>query len=376
MLPNRKELVRLSLPSIVKLEFWEDAIPLGYDTSKFTEGGDTISRVNERKISLARQHRFVIKDKLQDSYDLFVNFEDDMLIKGHHIQHYLYVTQKLEQLKRISMEDVTETTNYNQRRKERYYKSMYYGNLTRGQLNRIIPGFIRAEVLLNDKNNNGRETQFSIPIDNNNDGATAQLDPIPCCHISKEHANNEGHLPSEPNASQIIIWETSILALGVRHIPQLGWVTMLRGPKTTGEANTMLTDYWSGNDGYYKKEQKRPTADNRAYINNQGGWMGTKEQIYAWHTEICPGSFLPPFDVPHFRFDGLDLRDVEWWSGGLHLFTLRHACNMQRVVLLDKNYFGRHLLYHTTNNKQKKKLYSKATDLLGQLRTVVYNAQK
>jgi len=104
--------------------------------------------------------------------------------------------------------------------------------------------------------------------------------------------------------------------------------------------------------------------------------MGTKRQIYHWHTDICPGSFLPPFDAPHFRFDGLDLRDVEWWSGGLHLFTLRHACNMQRIVLLDDTTFGKHLLYHTANNKQQNKPYEYAGELVGQLRTVTQNAQR
>lgn len=105
--------------------------------------------------------------------------------------------------------------------------------------------------------------------------------------------------------------------------------------------------------------------------------MGTRQQIWTWHTEVCQGSFLPPFDVPHFRFDGLDLRDVEWWSGGLHLATLRHACNMQRIVTLDQ--LDHHLIYHTANNKQSSKglgRFSRASELLGQLRTVQKNAEK
>jgi hypothetical protein len=48
----------------------------------------------------------------------------------------------------------------------------------------------------------------------------------------------------------------------------------------------------------------------------------------------------------------LALNLPEWWSGGLHLVTKRHACNLQRIVSLDPDQFGLHLLYHTANNKQ------------------------
>jgi hypothetical protein len=109
-------------------------------------------------------------------------------------------------------------------------------------------------------------------------------------------------------------------------------------------------------------------------------WMGTRQQIWEWHTEICLGGFLPPFDSPHYNFDGLDPRNVEFWSGGLNLFTARHACNMQRLVSLDPDNFARHLIYHSANNKQrqlsgKKKSFVKINDLYGQLLTVSKDAE-
>jgi hypothetical protein len=40
------------------------------------------------------------------------------------------------------------------------------------------------------------------------------------------------------------------------------------------------------------------------------------------------------YEGPHYNYDGLNLRNVEWYSGGMHLTTVRHACNMQCIVLL------------------------------------------
>lgn len=216
--------------------------------------------------SLARQHRFVVKDKFL-KYDLFVNFEDDMLIKGEHVKHYLELSEKLEELKRTATDgDLPELKPGDN--KKRFYTSRFYGNLTKGQLNRIIPGFIRAEVLLNDDGDNSTKKfrSFAVPF---HEESKSKLDPSPCCHVSEEFASKSR--PAEPSESQIIFWETSILALGVRQMPlssNIGWVAMLRGPKSTGEPNTMLGDYWSGTDGYFNG-QRRPGADNRDQINNQ-----------------------------------------------------------------------------------------------------------
>lgn len=105
--------------------------------------------------------------------------------------------------------------------------------------------------------------------------------------------------------------------------------------------------------------------------------MATREQLWEWHTEICPGGFLPPYEAPHYRFDGLDMRNVEWYSGGMQLSTVRHACNMQRIIAIDPKNFSKSLLYHSANNKQqqlasegKREWFVKANTLLGQLNTI------
>jgi hypothetical protein len=136
----------------------------------------------------------------------------------------------------------------------------------------------------------------------------------------------------------------------------------------------------SGRDNYFGEAFLRP--DNKAftYINNQGGWMATRQQIWEWHTEICPGGFLPPYDPGEYNSDGLDMRNVEYWSGGMHLVTKMHGCNLQRIIPLNETKFARSLLYHTANNKQRqlhgrRRAFVKINDLYGQLNTVLKNAQ-
>ena len=146
------------------------------------------------------------------------------------------------------------------------------------------------------------------------------------------------------------------------------------------EQNLTIPDYWSGRDGYFEADVKRPHPKSFAHINNQGGWMATRQQIWEWHTEVCRGSFLPPYEDPEFRLDGLDTRNVEYWSGGLHMFTREHGCMLQRIVSLDPTLFSKQLLYHTANNKQrqlhgKRRIFTKVNDLLGQLNTVRKNAE-
>lgn len=108
--------------------------------------------------------------------------------------------------------------------------------------------------------------------------------------------------------------------------------------------------------------------------------MATRRQIWEWHTKFCQGGFLPPYESPHFNLDGLDMRNVEYWSGGINIFTYEHGCNLQRIISLDPDRFARQLLYHTTNNKHhqlgKRRLrFVNVNDFLGQLNTIRNNAK-
>ena len=371
--PERRELVAAALPAGTRLEVWNDATPLGYDTGK-----EPFEKLQNRTLHLARQHRFVIKDKILD-YDIFVNFEDDMVIKAEHVQHFEAVTSELKRLEELAPDEPpTEITRRNA-------EKQYHGIMTKKMLKRMLPGFIRVEVLLNEDQYGAQsERAIKVPVDLDFDGTQRQVDSKTCCHVS-DHLVSPNR-PLAPPPDKLMLWETNILPLGVRKMPEdswLDWVVMQRGPNQ-GNLNVdeIIGDYWTNRNKDFYDTNRRPAPQEFKYINNQGGWMATRQQLWTWHTEICPGGFLPPYDAPHYRFDGLDMRNVEWYSGGMQLSTVRHACNMQRIILLDPQHFSKSLIYHSANNKQrqladkKEAMFSKANTLLGQLNTIKKRAEK
>jgi hypothetical protein len=212
---DRLALVRAALPAQVGLDTWYDATPLGYDTSLLT-----FETLENRTLHLARQHRFVIKDKLLQ-YDMFVNFEDDMLIKGSHVNHFVAVSEEIARLRENAPDELPEgvtSSNVDQH---------YHGQLTKQQLKRMIPGLIRVEVLLEEGVYGAQTDTGPVPVDLRfGDDADRYIDPTICCHVSK-NATISASRPSSPTHDKIFLWETHILPLGVRQMPNdswLGWV--------------------------------------------------------------------------------------------------------------------------------------------------------
>ena len=371
LLPKRLELVRAALPRQVgRLDVWNNATPLGYDTAK---GEENFEKLENRTLHLARQHRFVIKDKLLD-YDVFVNFEDDMVVKAEHVRHYVAVTDELRRLEDLAPDEVPVPKNGKP-------DQNFHGVLTKGMLRRMIPGFIRVEVLLDEATYGAQSDTGPIPVDLEFAVGTqmkpATIDAATCCDVS-EHLQSPHRPAGTPDSSQVMLWETHVKSLGIRQMPAdswLDWVVLQRGPSQQQlPSNQIIGDYWSNRHGvYFGNKFKRPTGSEFKYINNQGGWMATREQLIRWHTEICPGGFLPPYEGPHYNYDGLDMRNVEWYSGGMQLSTVRHACNMQRIIALQPLHFSKALLYHSANNKQRQlqhkreEMFTRANTLLGQL---------
>lgn len=377
--PERLQQLTDRLPTGVGLQVWDDACPLGYD-----------KRHNPNKIipntrTLARQHRYVIKDKL-NHYDMFLAFEDDMRITGAHVKHYLQMSNELDRLHNEAPQRVDGIPEDMDPLKMRFS-----GAMTEDQTKRLVPGFIRVEVLV-DESQYGAQTQLDpLPIDFEYPGGEQQqqqqqgggqqhhIDPTVCCHVPNMKPNKG--TPTLPRASDVIIWETSAKALGVRHMPGshlLDWLMLMPGPGKRMDKAELIGSYWSGRDGAF--DNKFPTGGVPDLIAQQGGWMATRDQILRLDQELCQGKFLPPFDPPDYYEDGQQSMNVEYWSGSYQFFTgVRGGCNMQRVVSMKPEHFSKHLIYHVANNKQKQlhtERMLRADNLYGQMVGVLKAALK
>lgn len=371
LLPERRKLIEDALPEGVGLQVWDDAIPLGYDKPTTDVKMKPVTR------GLARQHRFVVKDKLMH-YDMFSVFEDDMLVTGEHVRHFLEVSNELERL----MEEAPDTLPAEKELPEKDQK--FSGALSKTQLKRMIPGFIRAEVLLDQAKHPAQRELEPIPIDHQYetaDGETKEIefDPSVCCHVP----GPLGKLPESPTPDDIMIWETRVQGTVVRELPKGGsnlmdWVMLQPGPKIKGNDERFIGGYWSGNEGEYGDEPK-PGGGNPQLIAQQGGWMLTRKQLIEMHEHQCSHGFFSPFEGA-YKQDGLTLMNVEFWSGGYSIFSgSKGGCQMQRVISLKPEHFSKHFLYHTGNNKQRtlpNKRLVKANHFMGQINTVVKRAKK
>jgi hypothetical protein len=360
---EREKLLLSLLPVGTGLEVWNDALPFDYDARGRGAKAIPHDYTSEIKRALARQHRYVVKDKFFH-YDIFVAFEDDMRITGGHVDYFLEVNAELDRLKREAPDKLPRHVIKNQRNDD-----LFFGPMTKQQLKRFKPGFMRVEVL---------SDEFKFPTQHQRDFAPLQidlnftdmgtnmssLDPTICCHTSLVGLPG---VPRTPNSSQIMLWETAIQGFTLREMPpssHLGWVGLMAGPMYP-KAEEISGKYWGDNT---PANQANPRL-----LAQSAGWMMTKRELLEFHAELCEGAFLPPFDLPTFGHDGLYQNNVEYWSGGIQMWCRKNGCNIQRIVSLDPANFSKHLLYHSTNNKQQSVARSrlvKANHLLGQLNTL------
>jgi hypothetical protein len=356
------------LPKGVGLQVWNEATPINYEHLTATTKQVYLSGKDR---TLARQHRYVVKDKFP-YYDFFLAFEDDMLITRSHIEYYMDVTQEINIYKKELADDKdVQSSNESTKRK-------FWGPMTKEQLDRMQPGFVRVEVLTDP----GRLTQQDIgpiPV-----FARARPDPRVCCHTNR--VGLQGKLaPQYPTADQLLIWEMTIAGLFVREMPKHDvtlqpkllddWVALLPIRGTAKQVD----GYWAGTQGALgpSMPRKPPSADNELF-GQSAGWMASRKEIVQFDQVLCTGGFLPPFDPPWMEDDGMGYKTdhVEFWSGGMQLWG--QTCKIQRIVSLDPRQFSRHLLYHTANNKQveiTRERLVKVSTLFGQLHSVKHKAE-
>lgn len=390
LIDSRRDMMTDALPRGVGLEVWEDAIPFFYE-KKFNQ---QLKR-DDQTIALAphglsRQHRYVVRDKLME-YDFFTAFEDDMRIMADHVVNFLEMSVEIERLRQRAEDSPDGKVYVNGAAADRRsfrgksQDKATVGNdvvedpLTAHDLSRLWPGFVRAEVLdssiadhplLTRSAIDNYKWKENVPPSLEYEQELGTIDPNVCCNVPPGRART----PPNPNKDDLLLWETDISAMGVRHYPGgIGWAAAM-----TVEDRADIGSYWSGEGNVYNDpDMKRPRRVN-SLIGQQAGWMATRSQILYFHEHACPGGFLPPFDGDEWYNDSLQTRNgaVEFWSGGYQLFG---RCYFNRILSLDPKRFSRQLLYHGSNNKQRTvstNKFVRFSHFLGQLYTVKERAIK
>ncbi|KAL7534448.1 hypothetical protein ACHAXR_005885 [Thalassiosira sp. AJA248-18] len=384
---SRRQMIQDALPHGVGLEVWTDAIPFYYVKKWNQELKRPDQRIELAPHGLSRQHRFVVRDKLME-YDFFTAFEDDMRIMADHVLNFLEMSVEIDRMRRaaerspdgkVHVEDAAEdhrSVRGESLDKARVGNDVLEDPMTAEDLGRLWPGFVRTEVL---DTRGGEPHQLlggagptldhykwieNVPASMEYEQKVGAIDPSTCCGVPPGRART----PDNPQKDDLLLWETDISAMGVRHYPGgIGWAAAM-----TVEDRADVGSYWSGEGhNYNDPDMKRPRRVN-SLIGQQAGWMATRSQILYFHENACPGGFLPPFDGKEWVNDSLQTRNgaVEFWSGGYQLFG---KCYFNRILSLDPKRFSRQLLYHASNNKQrtlKRDKFVRFTHFLGELYTV------
>ncbi len=330
----RRQMILDVLPHGVGLEVWTDAIPFYY-AKKFNQ---QLKRPDQSielaSHGLSRQHRFVVRDKIMD-YDFFMAFEDDMRITADHVLNFLEMSAEIDRARRDAEqssdgfihvdkvdEDVTEDLRSVRGRSTDGAKvgnDVVQDPMTADDLRKLWPGFVRVEVLdtqfANDKEEEQSSHQLLVgeqpPLDNYkwmNDVPAAMeyekqygtIDPDVCCGVPPGRART----PSNPQKDDLLLWETDISAMGVRHYPgNIGWAAAM-----TVQDIADIGSYWSGEGHRFGVNMTRPRRVD-SLLGQQAGWMATRSQILYFHEHACPGGFLPPFDGKDWVYDSLQTRN-------------------------------------------------------------------
>lgn len=229
--PHRRQLIIDALPPGVGLEVWEDAIPLYYKNSfnKDPKPGQTISNGDH---ALSRQHRYVLRDKLQ-FYDFFVAFEDDMRITADHVLEFLELSNDIHQLYGEALSSSSgqvvvingRTSSVQLPPLANRHKSNDGASVGNDVINdpisvehiqRLFPGLLRVEVLdrksdhpLRKKGvlDNHRFVKEHPPSPNAFAAGDGQslLDSTICCD---ENDPPRGKMTAHPKMEEVVMWES------------------------------------------------------------------------------------------------------------------------------------------------------------------------
>jgi hypothetical protein len=201
--------------------------------------------------------------------------EDDMVIDAAHISNFIELSHDIKKSRRQLQ---VETTTQVYARPDN--QKTFFGPMRAEQLERVIPGFVRVEVLQGDTKAQSALDPVAVAKHEQ------QVDAKTCCE------SFDADPATIPSSEQLVIWETAIRAMGVREFPAvLDWLALLPGnnpPSGSLTSNATIGSYWAGEDGVYGSDTKRPGKEGKLFAQ-QGGFMATREQILFFHDTACPG---------------------------------------------------------------------------------------
>jgi len=252
---HRRQLIIDSLPPNVGLEIWEDAIPLFYQNS-YNKRPKSDQAIIPGAHGLSRQHRYVLRDKLQ-YYDFFVCFEDDMRVTADHVLEFLETSHDIYQLYDDSMASSlsskrSDDNSNGQNARVAVVKDedgnsilpppvvnrhksndgatvgndIIYDPISIEHIQRLFPGLLRVEVLdrRRDKGDHplrkrgaldnhrfvkefppSRNAFYTSTTTTHDDGEKSLLDPTICCD---ENDPPRGKMTAHPSMEEVVMWES------------------------------------------------------------------------------------------------------------------------------------------------------------------------
>ena len=231
--PDRKQLIIDALPPGVGLEVWEDAIPLYYNLgsgNSYNKRPKSDQTIENGDVGLSRQHRYVLRDKLQ-YYDFFVAFEDDMRITANHVLEFLELSNDIHQLYNEAMSSPNgqievvpqQLPPLVNRHKSNDGASVgndvIYDPIRVEHIKRLFPGLLRVEVLDRKSDHPLRKTgvldnhylvkEYPPSVDAYTAKGESLLDPTICCD---ENDPPRGKMTAHPKIEDVVLWESKCIS--------------------------------------------------------------------------------------------------------------------------------------------------------------------
>jgi hypothetical protein len=209
--PNKNSFYDKLYPLGLDFNYGMARLPLGYDNRNSKD------KIIPNTQALARQHRYIVKDKLF-YYNMFLAFEDD--IRSRDIMcNIMAMSEEIDWL-RAQAPTTTTTLDDLPKNGNDYKQSKFYVQMTRQKLGGVIPGFVQVEVMLKETEHGAHKWVVPILLDYNFEQADGSMQQH---HVNPKICRSLSCGPMRPAPPRIILklnlWKDMIsLILGAQEV--------------------------------------------------------------------------------------------------------------------------------------------------------------